>query len=348
MKRDRNLRWPLGLLVCAGLVFATLSAGCGGEAAESGVVRESAALGGTITLPGRIQAEDYKTGGEGVGYHDTTALNSGGQYRQDDVDIETTSDTGAGFNVGWIAAGEWLAYSVNVASSGTYQLTARVASAVAGTKTVAVTLDGSSLGQASFSDASGWQSWRDLPISKISLSAGSHTLRIQLLTGNFNLNYLDVTQQVSAISLPGRIQAESYNPGGEGVGYHDTTTGNAGGQYRQDNVDIETTSDVGGGYDVGWTDTGEWLEYTVNVTKASTYALTARVASGVAGSKTLGVTSDGVSLGSASFTSASGWQSWQNLLLARAPLAVGTHKLRVLAQTGGFNLNYLDVADVAD
>ncbi|HWZ88584.1 MAG TPA: carbohydrate-binding protein, partial [Polyangiaceae bacterium] len=302
-----------------------------------------------IPLPGRIQAESYNSGGEGVGYHDTTAGNSGGQFRQDNVDIETTSDTGGGYDVGWTDTGEWLEYTVNVASAGSYQLTARVASGTAGTKTVGVTLDGSSLGQASFTDASGWQSWRDLVIGTVSLSAGAHELRIQMVTGGFNLNYLDVTQQqTTAIPLPGRIQAESYNPGGEGVGYHDTTAGNTGGQFRQDNVDIETTSDVGGGYDVGWTDTGEWLEYTVNVAKTSTYTLTARVASGAAGTKTLGVTLDGASLGSASFTDASGWQSWQNLQLSRVQLTAGTHELRILEQTGGFNLNYVDVADAGD
>ena len=42
------------------------------------------------------------------------------------------------------------------------------------------------------------------------------------------------------LSVPGRIQAEDYNLGGEGVAYHDTTPGNTGGAYRQDDVDIET------------------------------------------------------------------------------------------------------------
>ncbi len=79
-------------------------------------------------VPGTIQAEDYDLGGEGIGYHDTTAGNSGGQYRSDDVDIEATTDSGGGFDVGWSAAGEWLDYTVAVASSGSYTLSARVAS----------------------------------------------------------------------------------------------------------------------------------------------------------------------------------------------------------------------------
>ena len=63
-----------------------------------------------------------------------------------------------------------------------------------------------------------------------------------------------------------RIQAENFDTGGEGVAYHDTDAANSGGQYRpSEGVDIETTTDAGGGSNVGWVNGGEWLEYTVNV-----------------------------------------------------------------------------------
>src|SRR4051812_33251219 len=65
----------------------------------------------------------------------------------------------------------------------------------------------------------------------------------------------------SPISLPGIVEAENFDRGGEGVAYHDTTAGNALGEYRSTRVDIGTTGDVGGGYSVGWTDKGEWLGY---------------------------------------------------------------------------------------
>ena len=47
-------------------------------------------------------------------------------------------------------------------------------------------------------------------------------------------------QPYKPLSVPGRIEAEDYDLGGEGVAYHDTTPGNAGGAYRADDVDIET------------------------------------------------------------------------------------------------------------
>src|SRR5207249_1250766 len=79
-------------------------------------------------VPGTIQAEDFDGGGEGVAYHDTDTSNNGGQYRNTGVDIESTSDPGGGYNVGWTAAGEWLKYSINATVDGIYTLQARVAS----------------------------------------------------------------------------------------------------------------------------------------------------------------------------------------------------------------------------
>src|SRR6202040_61058 len=41
-------------------------------------------------------------------------------------------------------------------------------------------------------------------------------------------------------AVPGTIQAEDFDNGGEGLAYHDTTAGNAGRAYRTTDVDIGT------------------------------------------------------------------------------------------------------------
>ncbi|QRK04741.1 carbohydrate-binding protein [Archangium violaceum] len=82
--------------------------------------------------------------------------------------------------------------------------------------------------------------------------------------------------------LPGRVEAEHFDKGGEGSAFHDGWSYNQGDVYRtSEGVDIRTVADTGGGYGVGWTDAGEWLGYTVNVTRTGTYTVQARVASGV-------------------------------------------------------------------
>ncbi len=147
-----------------------------------------------IQLPGRIEAENYKAGGEGVGYHDLTAGNTGGAYKpNDNVDIEATTDVGGGYNVGWIDAGEWLAYDVNVAQTGLYTLTARMASANSGTKTLTMTVDNVTVATFNLTDASGWQSWQNIVMSNVNLTSGIHSVRFAMTTGGFNLNYVDVS-----------------------------------------------------------------------------------------------------------------------------------------------------------
>ena len=70
-----------------------------------------------------------------------------------------------------------------------------------------------------------------------------------------------------------RVETEDYQD------YSDNTSGNAGGEYRNDDVDLGVSGDVGGGYTVGWTDSGEWLTYNVDIPKDDTYQVVARVAS---------------------------------------------------------------------
>jgi hypothetical protein len=113
--------------------------------------------------------------------------------------------------------------------------------------------------------------------------AGTYQFSLRVYDGELqsNQDLVTITVPGNGIAVPGRIQAEEYKSGGENVGYHDLTAGNTGGAYKpNDNVDIETTSDVSGIYNVGWTDNGEWLAYDINVAQAGSYKLTARLASG--------------------------------------------------------------------
>lgn len=85
------------------------------------------------------------------------------------------------------------------------------------------------------------------------------------------------------ISLPGIIEAEDYDVCGEGITYHDSESQNQGdASYRtSDGVDIVKGN---GGRAIGYTSTDEWLEYTVNVTKAGYYSYQAVASSGTTGS----------------------------------------------------------------
>jgi hypothetical protein len=86
-----------------------------------------------------------------------------------------------------------------------------------------------------------------------------------------------------AWAIPGTIQAENFDVGGEGVAYHDVDVSNIGGAYRTGGVDLFGGHD--GGTIIGATKAGEWLEYTVNVAVAGNYQFEARVSSIDSGGK---------------------------------------------------------------
>jgi hypothetical protein len=74
----------------------------------------------------------------------------------------------------------------------------------------------------------------------------------------------------SAVSIPGQIEAEEYDLGGTGVAYSDTTSGNSGGEFRSDDVDIAVCSE--GGYALTDLEDGEWLIYTISVAESGQYS----------------------------------------------------------------------------
>jgi hypothetical protein len=173
---------------------------------------------------------------------------------------------------------------------------------------------------------------------------------VQGSSGNsYSLSEFDVFSQPQlpyggvVATLPGRIEAENYDTGGEGVAYYNTTVGNPGGVYRSDDVGIEPTSDTGGGYDVGWLNTGEWLEYTVNPPDPTAkYSISLRVAAPAAGGQ-LRVRLNGTVLGTAQIPNTGGWQTWQTVTLPAVSLAggIGSQALRLEVLTNGFSINWI-------
>ncbi|HXH07671.1 MAG TPA: carbohydrate-binding protein [Vicinamibacterales bacterium] len=265
----------------------------------------SASLPAAKSVPGTIEAEDFDNGPNGTAYYDQTPGNAGGQYRATDVDIAQTPS--GGYTVGWAGAGEWLAYTINVTAAGRYRLVARVASPASG-GTFHVEFNGQNkTGTMQVPATGGWQVYQDVA-AEVSLDAGVQVMRLVLdsnapstgATGNFNFIRLETSSGSSGSSgtsggsgdtrgpfggtpwaIPGTVQAEDFDSGGNGVAYYDNSPGNAGGQYRATDVDIAQTAS--GGYTVGWAGAGEWLAYTVNVASAGPYRLVARVASPASG-----------------------------------------------------------------
>ncbi|HEV2292878.1 MAG TPA: carbohydrate-binding protein [Tepidisphaeraceae bacterium] len=84
------------------------------------------------TVPVTIQAEDYDLGGQGIAYNDTTSSNIGGKYRTDAVDIKTIAGTTNQYRISDAVSGEWLEYTIDVATAGNYLFEFRVGNRDAG------------------------------------------------------------------------------------------------------------------------------------------------------------------------------------------------------------------------
>lgn len=315
----------------------------------------------SVSVPGRIEAEDFGTGGSGLSFVDTTLANKGGAYRPSAVDIEATADAGGGFNVGWTEAGEWLAYPVQVRDAGSYNLEFRVASPGAG-GLFHLEINGADVtGALRLPDTGDWQTWTTIAVTT-QLEAGPQVWRLVMdqngpigVVGNFN--WIGATQAALtggstpfggvAATLPGKLEAEDFDLGAPGVAYQDLSAGNSGGTYRSGDVDVESTFDEDGGYNLGWVSPGEWLQYTVDV-NAGIYDLEFRVASpGAGGTFHLEVNGTNVT-GALVVPSTGDWQVWTTVKRAGVALPGGRQLWRLVIDGVGDsgnvgNFNYIRV-----
>lgn len=158
-------------------VSATTPAGSGGSC--SGFLNQ---------LPGRLEVENYRLGGQNVAYFDTTAGNQFGACRNDDVDLGGTGNC----VVGSIAAGEWIEYCVAIAASGLYDVIVRHASGGSGGR-LRLFLDGVAITPELATPGTGnWGVYEDLVVPDVALPEGEHVLRVLMTKAGFNLDRIDI------------------------------------------------------------------------------------------------------------------------------------------------------------
>ena len=148
--------------------------------------------------------------------------------------------------------------------------------------------------------------------------------------------------------VPGRIEAEDFDSGGSGVAYSDADEGNKGSaDYRESGVDIQAPGD--GRRNIGWTNSGEWLEYTIEVEEAGSYDITANVASDNPGMEdTVIYTLDGAPIASVTVTNTGGWDNWTTVTAEGVALPAGEHVFGVYFPEGtefvdGFDLDWIEL-----
>lgn len=150
------------------------------------------------SIPGIIETENYDYGGQYISYYDRDAGNSGGAYRTDDVDIVSTND---GYALANLKDGEWLYYTLNQVSPGTYDINFRVSSDVSiSNRSAKALLNEEILGSVEPSNTGGLENWETLTLQDVTISPGgeNQVFRIEIEGGNFLLDYVEFSETNSS------------------------------------------------------------------------------------------------------------------------------------------------------
>jgi endoglucanase len=114
---------------------------------------------------------------------------------------ENTADAGGGKDVGSINYGDWMDYSVNVSTSGSYPVNLRVATPYGGAKFQIKSSNGTVLATVDVPTTGSWQTWRTVT-ANISLAAGTQTIRVQsVASAGWNFNWMEITNGANSATM---------------------------------------------------------------------------------------------------------------------------------------------------
>lgn len=169
------------------------------------------------------------------------------------------------------------------------------------------------------------------------------------LLKSFTVNVSQTPYNNLVHQIPGKIEFEEYDLGGNGFAYKDDSEGkeNENTFRNEDDVDMEECSDVGGGFNIGFATAGEWLEYTVNVQNTGDYSIDLRTSCDGT-DRTITLSIDGTTITQdISIPNTSGWQTWTTVNVPKVSLVEGKHVLRAtIGATDYVNLNFLEFKSI--
>ena len=164
----------------------------------------------------------------------------------------------------------------------------------------------------------------------------------------------DETQPFKENIVPGIIHGTDFDMGRNGSAYYDRqvanyhvstgnyTSWNDGWAYRNDGIDIQITEDniFSNGYNIGWIETGEWMNYTIYAEKEGYYDITIRIAAEGNSGGRFHFEKDGIAISETIVVpQTGGWQAWKSVYARNVYLNHGKSTIRFVCDVEGFNLN---------
>lgn len=141
--------------------------------------------------------------------------------------------------------------------------------------------------------------------------------------------------------IPGKLEVENYDEGGQGVSYSDIDAANQGAAYRVDDG-VDLIGDAATGYKLAYTATGEWLEYTVNVTSPGVLNWSASVSAGLDGAA-FHIMLDSLTnmTGAVAVPNGGSWDTYTTVTGTTPALTTGNHTLRLIIDGGYCNIDWI-------
>lgn len=153
-----------------------------------------------------------------------------------------------------------------------------------------------------------------------------------------------------AFTLPGKIEMEDYDLGGQGIAYYDKDVENQGEAYRNEGVDIVTVDSISDakGYAIGYTQEGEWTEYSIAVEKTAPYFYKANVASGLDFSSFILMVDGKQVADTVKIPQTDNWNTYTMVDGKTSTIEAGEHILRVRISGAYANIDWIAFADTKE
>lgn len=213
------------------------------------------------------------------------------------VATQPTTDIGLGLNVGWIDLGDWMNYSVNIPSPGYYTFSFRVSTSNDHALFLVSDLtDNRQLFTMAVPNTGGFQNWTTVTYSYYFFDTGNKVLQLRSTNWDiWNINWIYIQPLYPFGGSYGgpTVEAEWYS--------------------YESGVQTQPTTDSAGGYNVGWIDINDWMNYYIYADSTGRYNFGFRVATPYDNASFEVLDNTGKVLATVNVPNTGGLQNWQTV-----------------------------------
>ena len=179
------------------------------------------------------------------------------------------------------------------------------------------------------------------------VSSASTTVTMPARDISVTATFKQATQEAyTTHTIPGKIECELYDKGGQGIAYNDDDKREGGSFRSQDNVDIVDKSAASAGRAIGYSRDGEWVEFTIASITEGTYDITFTYSSGSSNNiGDLQVSLDGAPLSTITdIKNTGGWDTFTTVTVSNVFVPGGPGKIMRLEYVNGsrFDLDAIE------